>query len=97
MRRFRPRSRLSLIGACSRCGVRFGSSPIDVLDTQVSLAAHERVCPGGSRTSDLVIPLGPVRELRVVRGSLSPRALGLPSGPPPGRRADALSDPPRDA
>src|SRR4029077_12773299 len=96
MRRFRPRARLSLIGACSRCGVRFGSSPGDILDTRVSLAAHQRICPGGSRTSELVIPLGPVRELRVVRGSSSPRALGLPSGSPPGRRADALPDPSSD-
>ena len=31
--------------------------------------AHERICPGGSRRRDVVIPLGPVREIRVVRGS----------------------------
>jgi len=72
MRRSRPRPRLSLIGACSRCGVRFGASPVDVPDTHVSLDAHERVCPGGNRGRELVIPLGPVRELRVVRGSPRP-------------------------
>jgi hypothetical protein len=67
--RLRPRPRLSLIGACERCGVRFGASPVDVADTRVFFDAHQRVCPGGSRHRDLVIPLGPVREIRVVRGS----------------------------
>ncbi len=63
------RRRLSMIGACNRCGVRFGARPIHVADTLVTLDAHQRVCPGGSRRRDLVIPLGPVREIRVVRGS----------------------------
>jgi hypothetical protein len=45
---------------------------MDVPDTLVSLDAHEQACPGGNRGCELVIPLGPVRELRVVRGSLSP-------------------------
>jgi hypothetical protein len=45
---------------------------VDVQDTRLFLDAHEQVCPGGSRACELVIPLGPVRELRVVRGSSSP-------------------------
>jgi hypothetical protein len=57
-----------MIGSCRRCGVRFGALPIDVADTLVTLRAHERVCPGGSRRRDVAIPLGPVREIRVVRG-----------------------------
>jgi hypothetical protein len=70
MRRLRFRPRLSLIGVCRRCGVRFGASPADVADTRVSFDVHQRICPGGSRGLDFVIPLGPVRELRVVRGSV---------------------------
>ncbi|HKA28025.1 MAG TPA: hypothetical protein VKH82_01525, partial [Candidatus Binatia bacterium] len=61
MHRSRSRSRLTLVGACRRCGVRFGASPLDVQDTRLFLDAHEQVCPGGSRACELVIPLGPVR------------------------------------
>jgi hypothetical protein len=69
MRYSRDRPRLSVIGACRRCGVRFGALPVDLADTRMSFRAHERVCPGGSRRRDMAIPLGPVREIRVVRGS----------------------------
>jgi hypothetical protein len=64
----RPQA-LSVVGACRRCGVRFGALPLDVEDTLVTFEAHERICPGGSRQREVVIPLGPVRELRVVQGS----------------------------
>src|SRR5262249_61350055 len=69
IRSLRPRSRLSLIGVCSRCGVRFRALPADAADTRIFFEAHERVCPGGRRRRVVVIPLGPVREIRVVRGS----------------------------
>jgi len=65
----RPRARLSMIGTCRQCGVRFGTWPEYRSDTLASFHAHEYVCPGGSRRLDVVIPLGPVREIRVVRGS----------------------------
>jgi hypothetical protein len=57
-----------MIGACHRCGVRFGARAVDAADTLATLRAHERICPGGNRLRDIVIPLGPVREIRVVRG-----------------------------
>jgi hypothetical protein len=63
------RRRVSIIGACQRCGVRFGAASVDAADTLAALRAHERICPGGSRLRDVAIPLGPVREIRVVRGS----------------------------
>jgi len=49
--------------------VRFGAQAIATTDTLLTLRAHEHVCPGGRRRRDVVIPLGPVREIRVVRGS----------------------------
>jgi hypothetical protein len=62
------RRRVSMIGACHRCGVRFGATAVDAADTLATLRVHQRICPGGSRLQDVVIPLGPVREIRVVRG-----------------------------
>ena len=69
MRFSRPRARFSVVGSCRQCGVRFGTRPENLTDTLASLHAHEGVCPGGSRKLDVVFPLGPVREIRVVRGS----------------------------
>jgi hypothetical protein len=69
MRLSRSRARFSVVGSCRQCGVRFGTRPENLTDTLASLHAHEGVCPGGSRNFDVVFPLGPVREIRVVRGS----------------------------
>jgi hypothetical protein len=46
--------------------VRFGGSPARIPDTRVAFEAHERICPGGGRATELAIPFGPLRAVRIV-------------------------------
>jgi hypothetical protein len=46
----------NVVGACGVCGVTFSGTTERVPDVRVVLGVHERICPGGSRTGEIVSP-----------------------------------------
>jgi len=53
-----PRTARQTVGVCSRCGVRFAGPRNRVELAQRVLRAHERICPGGNRQSEVATPVG---------------------------------------
>jgi hypothetical protein len=51
-----PRPGAVPVAACRRCGVRFVATPERTAETGAIVAAHEAVCPGGSRNGEVVDP-----------------------------------------
>lgn len=66
------------VGTCSRCGVTYAGRRDDRGRLTLMLAAHERLCPGGSRSGETVTPLG--KSAASAPAKRGPELRGLPGG-----------------
>ena len=45
------------VGVCTTCRVAFAGRPGEIVSVEHLLQVHERICPGGDRAGEIVMPL----------------------------------------